>query len=722
MTYPLKALLLAGTVLALGAGQNSRAQDRQSQNTNTRNAGSHTRTTKPDALQDIILVHGQRRRTPTRDAILPERQHRSGPDTASLLTRSPGAAVNRSGRLSSQVQYRGLFGARINVRVNNRSIAPGGPGWMDPPLHYAPASLIARLEVDRGISPVSAGPGLGGGVNAVLKRTDFTDTRQMRTGYDWEASASSVDDGKAMGGMAGIANKSFRLNALYSLEDGGDLRFPGGRIAGTSYHRLHYGIETGVRARGQTLSLSLRKQETGDSGNPPFPMDIHFFDSGFVDLDYDGQFDGLEIRAGLGLADIAHGMSNFRLRPAPSAMRQRETFARSFKRTANISAVFDWAGGRMQVGADTDYTKNKARITNPNRPGFFLDNVPHITRRRTGAFVQWTGALARLNAELGARFDRHSFKAGKAGVGPSVPAMPLMLARMYNASDRSFHETNSDFVARLWTDMTPSITLRATLARKSRAPGYLDRFAWLPTTASAGLADGNIYIGNPDIRSEQAWIINAGFDYQSARAYLRPTVYLRRVDHYIQGVAFDETVGVIDSPQEMVARMNGDPTPLKFANVDAEIYGLDLDFGLVVAEMKDGADLRLDGVAAWARGKRRDIRDDLYRFAPPSLSLSASYERARWSVGVEARFVGRQNHVSLTNAEQATPGHVVFGLFSHWQINDKVQIGGGVENLLNKSYTQHLAGYNRNSGGPVPPGARLPGAGRGVYVRLSLKG
>lgn len=128
-----------------------------------------------DILYDVITVYGQRESTETQDIVKPEMEHVPAPDTAQLVARLPGADINNNGQLSGQVQYRGLFGPRINVRVDGNAIASGGPGWMDPPLHYAPMPLVTRIEVDRGVSPVRNGPGLAGGVNAVFKRTDFTD-------------------------------------------------------------------------------------------------------------------------------------------------------------------------------------------------------------------------------------------------------------------------------------------------------------------------------------------------------------------------------------------------------------------------------------------------------------------------------------------------------------------------------------------------------------------
>ena len=174
------------------------------------------------------------------------------------------------------------------------------------------------------------------------------------------------------------------------------------------------------------------------------------------------------------------------------------------------------------------------------------------------------------------------------------------------------------------------LTPRVTLARKSRVPSVLERFAWLPTEASFGLADGNIYVGNQALRPEVAYIAEAGFDVSNEWLTLRPTIFFRRVEDFIQGTPFDDTPGVLNTPVEMVAAMNGDPTPLKFRNTEAELYGADLDF--VIRPL---ARVELAGTASYVRGTRRDIADDLYRIPPANLRLSATWSNDRLALGAE---------------------------------------------------------------------------------------
>ena len=239
----------------------------------------------------------------------------------------------------------------------------------------------------------------------------------------------------------------------------------------------------------------------------------------------------------------------------------------------------------------------------------------------------------------------------------------------------------------------------------------------MPTEASSGLADGNVYVGDRALSPETAWIVETGFDISGDSFYLRPTVFFRQVDDYIQGVPFDATVGVIDTPVEMVASMNGDPTPLRFANVDARLYGVDLDFGYRLSPV-----WRVDGVASVVRGERRDIEDNLYRVAPPSLTLAVTREAGDWFVTAEGVGVAQQDDVSLTNSEAPTDGYGLLNLHAGWDVTDQVRLSASVTNLLDAEYEEHLSGYNRNASGDVGLGQRLPGAGRGFGLRLSWRG
>lgn len=675
---------------------------------------AHAQTSEP-ALQDVITVTGSRQQTATELAVTPESGPLQGGDITYLSARTPGGARIANGELSGQMAYRGLFGERLNLRVDGQRFASGGPNLMDPVFHYAPAPLVAALVIDRGVSPVSEGPGLAGGADAVFKRIDYTSGDAARFGYDLTIGARSTNDSVSAGGVIGAANDAWRFNLLGAYEEGDDIGYGDGTIGGTGFERGVYGLSTGVKTQFGDFGLDLRRQNTGASGNPPFPMDIQYFDTDFARLSYAAQIGTAALEASVHYTDVAHLMDNFSLRPSPGMMAERASLADATTRGAGIALAFAQAGGELKIGLDTEESDHDMTIINPNNAGFVVTPYPDITLRRTGLFAEWTGPVGPFQSELGVRIDRNDYEAGEASAGPALPAGPHMLASAFNAAATDGDDTTGDAVARFWTPAENGLSWRVTLARKQKMPGYIQRYGWLPINASGGLADGNIYVGDLALDPETAWLAEAGVDYATSRAYVRPTLFVRQVDDYIQGVAYDATPGVADSPVEMIAAMSGDPTPLRWANVDARLYGFDLDAGYDFA-----GPLRADGVFSFVRGERRDIDDNLYRIAPPNLTAGVTWEETDWSVTLEMRAVAEQSDVSVTNSEAKTPGYVVLNLFGTWDIGTGVRVAAGVENLLDQVYRDHLSGYNRNADSDVALGTRVPGAGRGAFVRLSL--
>lgn len=678
-------------------------------------AFSHAQTpAAAPALEDVIVVSGHRLGDDaTATAVTSNRALYRGGDATWLTARIPGGARVGNGAISGQMAYRGLFGERLNLRVDGQRFASGGPNLMDPVFHYAPEPLIAAVVIDRGVSPVSAGPGLGGGADARFKRIGFAANATPVIGADLSLGARSVDAGVSGGGVVGAATDRWRVNLLGAIEEADDLDYGDGTVAGSGYEREVYGVSAGVRFGAGELSLDLRRQHTGRSGNPPFPMDIVYFDTDFARLGYLVQLGDATLEFRVHGTSVDHLMDNFSQRPAPEPMRTRATFATAETRGAEVSVGFGVLSGEVRAGIDGELIEHDVTITNPNNAAFLVTPFPDVELSRTGAFVEWTGAMGLFEGEIGTRIDRHGWDAGAPELGAALPMGPTMLAAAFAASQREGDAVTVDAVARLWTPADDGVSWRFTFARKQRMPGYIQRFGWLPITASGGLADGNTYVGDLDLDPETAWIVEFGVDWMTSDAYVRPTLFMRWVNDFIQGTPFDATPGIIDSPVEMVSSMNGDPTPLRWANVDARLYGLDLDAGFDLP-----GPLRLDGTFSYVRGERSDIDDDLYRVTPPNLRLGLTWEADSWTSTLQVRAVAQQDRVSVTNDETAADGYAVLDLFGDWQVGERVSVAGGIENLFDRTYRDHLSGINRHAGGDVALGDRVPGAGRGVFVRL----
>jgi len=299
----------------------------------------------------------------------------------------------------------------------------------------------------------------------------------------------------------------------------------------------------------------------------------------------------------------------------------------------------------------------------------------------------------------------------------TAPRAVWLLRERFNAADRSLDDDLVDWVVSVERELAPTLTAQLGIARKSRAPIYQERFLWIPLEVNAGLGDGNNYLGNLDLEPEVAHQLEVGLEWARPGAYLTPRLHYRRIDDYIQGVASSDPV-----VNAVSANANGDPTALEFANVDAEIYGLDLGFGVRLTDR-----LRLDGNAAWLRGQRRDVDDDLYRMAPPNLRVGLSWRRGPLGLTVEQVLVAEQDRLSAAltddpanprNRFESVDGYALTNLYGSYDVGQGLRIDVGVENLFDKHYVDPLSGFNRNGASDVPVGQRLPGRGINAFARL----
>ena len=699
-----------------------------------------------------IIVIGQRPHDPDLVGIDPRTLELATPDAAALMARVPGGNANFNGMLSGQLQYRGMFGPRMNARIDGMHLTPGGPNWMDPPLHYLPAALLDKFQVYRGIAPVSSGTGIGGYVDASMKTSRFTDGSRFEWSRDLSLSAHTVDDGFNAGGIVGLSNDRHRAHLAFNRDDGGDGAFGDGTIAATSYERDFYAAGYGLRFGGHEVGIDYRHTDTGDSGNPSLPLDIGFFDTDMVNVVYRADVGAMQTEARVYYSDIEHQMNNFRLRPAPdfSALPlppflgpdERFVDAESNALGYLLKLSYPAYRGRLTVGFDGHLADNDATVGDPAVASFFITNFNNANTDTYGFFAEWSGRLGNAAVlELGVRYDRVETSAGRVDAQPAqlADAMPAMCAMgtmpipppcavrvlrdRFNLADRTRTDDNLDWVAKLRYSISDAASVELGFARKSRSPGYAERYLWIPLEVNSGLGDGNNYIGAVNLDPEVSHQAELGLDWRNERLYFAPWFYYRRVDDFIQGTAIPASpangpiIGVS-------ARANGDPTPLRFANVDAEFYGVDAPFGSRIA-----GPVRLDGTFSYVRGKRRDIDDDLFRIAPPSLRLALSYERGPWFASLEGVLTARQGHLSQaltndplnpnnTNAE--TPGHAIFNLTAQYRLRGlDARVIAGVENVVDKIYIDHLSGFNRVIGSDVPLGQRLAGLGRNGFVRIA---
>ncbi|MDB9759021.1 TonB-dependent receptor [Gammaproteobacteria bacterium] len=654
------------------------------------------------------------------------------PDTAQLLRKMPGANVNKNGELTGIAQYRGMFGDRIQVSVDGAQINGAGPNAMDAPLHYAPVAILESLTINRGIVPVSKGQEtIGGYVEANTYAGDFGTTKGFEFSGRAYAGAQSVNSGDVLSGFFSVANDTHIFRGFVMQERADDLEFPDGNITPSEYERERFDLGYSFVTGAHEFSIDFARNNTKDAGTASLPMDILSIDSDLFRSRYTFSASEGVFTVELSASDNEHWMTNYHLRRPPQTAASTADPMR-FRRNWAVSENYGFAlkyeqfadNGNWLYGIDGHFAEHRSIITNPNSTPFYISNFNDVNRDIIGAFVERQISLnARTGLETGIRVNHVSMDSVpvSANLNPMnmMMGMPVMMNNLAGSLSTQFNndnvaqtDTNVDAFVRLSYQTDGDATWYIGAARKTRSPSYQERYLWIPLEATGGLADGKTYIGNPNLNPEVAHEIELGLDLENSRYGIYPRIFYKRVSDYIQGTP--STNVTANNFAQMMANMGmGMPNPLQFTNVEARFYGLDIDSNFSINDK-----ITLRAILNIVRADRRDINDNLYRVSPDNVLVALDYRGNGWTGSIESVTYADQNRITITNSELKTEGYSLVNVMARSSLADGVEVSIGAENLLDESYLDHLAAYNRAYNPDIASRARMPGLGRNFYARV----
>ena len=637
-------------------------------------------------------------------------------DSAQLLKTLPGANVNSNGPITGIAQYRGLYGDRVAVLMDNETVLSGGPNAMDAPLSYAPPLLLESLSITRGLAPVSSSQeSIGGQLTATLDRGEFTNSMPMTLNTGISTRHDSLDNGEHHALKIIGANNRHKVAVLASYDEGDDAEAADHDLTGTAYQRQRYDLSYGWQNDDTTTGISIGRLETDNTGTPALPMDIIYIDSSLANINASKNFEQFTLNTRMGYRHVDHGMDNYSLRSNTNPMQHRvnAASAQQFAWGMNIEipvAIRDTIQ-RFTVGIDSTQNRHSAKITNPNMAAFQVQNFAGTERNVYGLFTQWDGDIGAWNLNAGIRYNHITMDSDVVGASGMMPMMQMLantLATEFNTGDTDKNFNNIDLVFKASRALSDTLVGNIGLGRKTRAPSYQERYLWLPLEATGGLADGFTYIGNLDLDSEVSHELTLGLEWQQGNFHVDGEVFYRDMDDYIQGSPSTNVAA------NTLAIMMSGRLPLQFSNIDAKLYGFDGSYGYQLSD-----NWSLHGVLSLVRG-RSNAGDNLYRIPPLNHRLALSWAHNNTDIHLESVLYDEQTHTASFNDEESTAGYGLINLRGNYQFTPQLRVSLGVENLFDKYYRDHLAGYNRNADSPVPIGDRLPGSGRNIYVGINF--
>lgn len=642
----------------------------------------------------------------------------SSPDLRNQLSQLPSVSINGNGRVSGIIQYRGLYSDRVRISVDDVLIIGAGPNAMDSPLSHVIGNLSQQITLHHAIAPVTAGAETLGGaidisdIEPILSNTDHAE-------YDGAITIGKyTNDGQSYTGMLRAVTKSTYVTLIADDQKGDNIESGGSAIvANTNYKRNGLKLNTGYKNGAHKLSLFVSQRDTNNSGTPALAMDIEYVDALALGVNYDYEINKKwTLITKIAGNNNEHGMNNFsqRLNPMPSMHRLNTVDSKG--RSGLISVKQEDRNWQNEYGIETQSALNNSRITNPNASLFFLQNFNNVSRDLYSIYAQWQqnydNKNGLLNWQLGTRVSRVSADADEIDTNMAMMNANVRALRdNFNQAQRQQDFSLVDIVTKASFGISQNIKLQASAAIKQKAPSYNQLYSWFPLGVSAGLADGRNYLGNLDLKKENATKVDLGLLIEGSNWLFLPNIYYSKIDDYIIGVSST------NMSANMIANMNNIQIPLQWQNEDATLAGFDFTYRHTI-----NSQFSLSASGQYVRAKQTSGQEqDLYRIAPMSVDIALQYNKDNYNVSFLSRWVASQNKVARQQNETPSTGYAVFDLHAQYQFSQDIELTVFIENLLDKNYADHLAGVNRVTSSDIVQGAKLPSAGRNIGVYLSYQ-
>ncbi|KVT10981.1 TonB-dependent copper receptor [Burkholderia ubonensis] len=661
-------------------------------------AGSAAQAGAADLLPPVEVVASPLR-TPLVVVTNPKtpRQPLPASDGADYLKTIPGFASIRSGGTNGDAVLRGMFGSRLNILANGMPTLGACPGRMDAPTSYIAPESYDKLTVVKGPQTVLYGPGASAGTVLFERTTRRFDKPGMRFDGSLVGGSFGRND-QNIDVTAGTPDVYGRVTANHAHSD--DYKDGNGRTVPSQWDKWNADA-----ALGWTPDDHTRVELTAGGGDgyaryAGRGMDGAHFRRETFGLSFDRQhigdvLDRVEARVYYNEAD--HVMDNYTLRqPDPTSSMPTRMASEVRRRTlgARAAATFRF-GDDFKLVAGVDAQSNRLDSRSAMGRQNYADKPwnAQTTMWNAGAFGELTWYASDASRVIGgARVDYASARDKR-------PTTGGMMGKPNPTFDDDRSRVLPSGFIRYERDLTAlPLTWYAGIGHAERFPDYWELFSAKRGPAGAVNAFSAV-------KPEKTTQLDIGAQYRSERLDAWVSAYAGYVQDFI---LFNYAAGMMGSTTQAT-------------NVNAQIMG-----GEAGVAWRPVAPLRVETSLAYAWGRNVATGDPLPQMPPLEARFGVEYTRGAWSAGGLWRVVASQHRYALNEGNVVgkdfgpSAGFGVLSLHAQYNVSKTVQVSVGVDNVLNKAYTEHLnlagnAGFGYAANTPVTE------PGRTAWVRVSAK-
>ena len=670
-------------------------------------------------------------------------------DTASLLANQSGFSLYNAGGISSLPVIQGLANDRLRTKVDGMDLISSCPNQMNPPLSYINPEQVSAARVYTGVVPVSlGGDSIGGTIVVESNRPTFATSSHIETSAELGASIQSNNNAQALTTKAQLKTENFSI--IYSggqrsadnYKAGGDFKTytATGRanqtlalneVGSTAYKVMDHALDMAWKNDHHLFEAKLGYQDVPYENYPNQRMDMLENKEARINLRYSGDYTWGKLESQIWHEKVTHFMNfgddkQYVYGNALGMPMSTKGKTDGFTLKANIPLT---THDTLKVGTELlHYTLNdwwSASGTGGMGPNTFL-NINSGHRDRNALFAELESTLnPEWQTIAGLRYEQVKSDADAVHGYSQTNGMGMMKSNQlldstaFNAIDRAKTDNNFDasLLARYQANLNHNIEFGYT--HKVRSPNLYERYVWstwgMAAIMNNTVGDGNGYVGDINLKPEQANTLSLTWNWHDpdGTTSFKATSYYTRVENYIDAV---KTSGWAADQFNV----------LQYANQSAELYGLDLNGQIQLAQNNWGT-FGLQGIVGYIHGKNRDTDDGLYNMMPLHSKLSLTHTVANWKNTLEWLAVAAKTNTSDVRNELATSGYGLLNLHSSYAWS-KVTLNVGVENVLNRNYGLPLGGVYVGQGGTMATNSTtynwrlpVPGIGRTFYTGVNMK-
>lgn len=628
-----------------------------------------------------------------RSAVLPA-------DGGDFLKQLNGVSGSRFGGRGIEPIIRGQSQTQLNVLLDGAYVHGGCPNRMDPPASWAALETYEKVTVEKGVQTLQHGSGGSGGT--VLFERDTRSIIDPEDGWSGKASATTMSNGVKHDVSADVtkAGQQGYVRVFTQDRDADNYADGDGQEVRSSYQHKQAGIVLGATPTPERLfEYSYENNDFSDALYPGAAMDSPEESGSIQRLKYQDKLDGKvnSVDAEVYLSEVDHLMDNYSLRPQTGTKMA-------------VPTTSDTTGGKLALKSTVGNTSVTYGLNVQNRERDAVNkNIsaggvvtglmwPGLTTDQTGIFAEAETPVGTADKlKYGLRVDQVNAAASKAAIaaGGRTANQNYTAIYGYGASDKE--ETNVGGLLRYEKSLNPDTTAFAGVSHTVRTADETERFInkW-------GMTGADRWVGNPNIKPEKHKQLDLGISQQRGKVRWTGTIFADQVDDFI--LRDKLTTGASAGAQI-------------YRNVDAELVGAELG-----AETKLTDKLRLSGDLAYV--KRTNTTDDRPIAQTPPLNgkLQLDYNGTKWGGGARARFAAGQDRIDtvMVGATEVgeSAGYSTLDAYGRYNINKSTKVRFGVDNLLDKTYAEHVSRRNLDLGGTIE---RVNEAGRSAWLKLETE-